>query len=248
MITRAVIIDDEKSARIALRSKLEKNCPEVDILLDSDDLQVCIKIINESRPELIFLDIEMPEMSGFDFLEKLDNYKGEVVFVTAYNQFAIEAFKVLAFGYLLKPVSSKLLVELIDKLKSKTNIITDDFQFQKRIEELVLTRDQGIKKIAIPVANGYKFVSIDEIIRLEGASKYTIIHGKNLNLTSSKNIGYFNENLPSGKFFATHKSHTVNISCISDYNTEGEILLTNGTSVPLSRRRKSAFLNFFSKY
>ena len=218
----------------------------MDIVLNSDDLDFCIQFINDNNPDLIFLDIEMPQMDGFDFLKKLRHFKGEVVFVTAYNQFAIEAFKVLAFGYLLKPVSSKLLVEVVDKLKDKMAHPKNDFQFQKKIEELLLARDQGTKKIAIPVANGFKFVSLDNIIHLEGASKYTLIHCEDFSLTSSKNIGYFKESLPTHTFFATHKSHIVNISYVSDYTVDGEIYLTNGKSVPISRRRKSAFLNFFS--
>ncbi len=245
MKIKAVIVDDERNARTVLRAKLTELFPQLEILLDSDDLNLCKKVINEKKPEIVFLDIQMPEMDGFEFLKRLDGYQGEVVFVTAYNQFAIQAFKALAFGYLLKPVSNQLLTELIDKLK--TNLEKND-DFQKRFEELLLIRERGLKKIAVPVANGYKFLRLDDIIRLKGASKYTVIYSQNSKVISTKNIGYFIDCLPPDQFFLTHKSHAVNVAYVSDYCVDGEILLENEESVPLSRRRKTAFFDFFSKF
>ncbi len=241
----AIIIDDERDARQVLKDKISIHCPQVDVIFDSDDLQECAAAIKSKQPDIIFLDIQMPEMDGFEFLETIRGFDGEVIFVTAYDQYALQAFEVYAFGYLLKPIGTEKLKDLIAQVEKRKQSSDYNSEMSKRIDALLESNKNEIKKLAVPVANGYNFLSMQEIIRCEGAAKYTVIHHSQGKVVSTRNIGYFVNILAKYNFFASHKSHLVNFRYVDKYTSDGEIVLKNGNRVPLSRRRKMLFLDSF---
>jgi len=246
MILRAVIVDDEIDARLVLKDKIAKHCKNVEVIFDSDDLTACADVINTQNPDIVFLDIQMPDMSGFEFLELIKGYTGEIVFITAYDQYALKAFDVFAFGYLLKPIGTKKLINLIEHIRKKYLQADFENRITERIHALLQSHESEIQKLAIPVANGYIFLAMDEIIRCEGAAKYTIIFYGTEKAVSTRNIGYFINILEKYNFFASHKSHLVNVAYVDQYTSDGEIVLKNGDRVPLSRRRKMTFLKKFN--
>lgn len=240
---RAYIVDDELNAREVLLDKLKTHCPEVKVIGSTGDAECAIQEIENLRPELLFLDIEMPKMNGFDLLKSLPEYEKEIIFVTAYDAYAIEAFRLCAIGYILKPVNNQELVKTIQYAKdifSRKESSSSD-----RIQEFLKLGKGETFKMAIPTKNGYSFLPLDQIIRLEADQNYTIIHAQHKQIVSSKNIGFFLELLEERGFAITHKSHIVNLEYVESYDKDGVLVLSNGDHIPLGRRRKKDFLSRF---
>lgn len=243
MTTTAYILDDEMHAREVLQDKLESHCPNVSIVGSSPDPIHALGEVKRLKPELLFLDIAMPGMNGFQFLENLNSFQGEVIFVTAFNEYAIDAFKVCALGYLLKPVNTEELIHTVKAFLEKKN--KADINSNSRIEELMNLRKNDTIRIAIPTQEGYAFSNIEDIIRCEASEKCTYIFTKDRKLLSTKNIGYYIDILNKYDFFPTHKSHLINMNNVSSYDRDGLVILSNGDEVPVSRRRKSEFIAQF---
>lgn len=239
---KAIIIDDEAKLRHVLEMKISKYCPEIVVVGLAANMELAESLITQHRPHLIFLDIEMPNGSGFDLLEKLDTVNFEVIFVTGYNEFAIEAVKVDAVDYLLKPVITEDLVKAVDKAinRIKRSSIIENFELLKHnINNL---GDQS-SKIGIPNNKTYEFVQVSDIIRCEGWQRYTKVYLVTGNvLTSSYNIGVFRDLLKDYGFYESHKSHLINKKHILRYHKEGILGMSDGSEVPVARRRKEFFL------
>lgn len=242
MIT-AIIIDDEAKGRLALREKLSAYCPMVQVLAEAGNGQEALLLIQHHKPQLIFLDIEMPRMNGFEMLNALAEKNFHVIFTTAYDQYAIKAIKYAAFDYLLKPVDIEELKTAVEKIELKeTN------QTKKQAELLQQNIEhpkKQLNKLAIPTLEGLLFFDINDIIHLEANSNYTFIHflGKP-KITASKTLKEFEEILPENIFFRTHHSHLINLNYIKRYikGDGGQIELQNGNYVDVSRRKKEEFL------
>jgi two-component system, LytTR family, response regulator len=242
MIT-AIIIDDEAKGRLALREKLSAYCPLVQVLAEADNGQEALLLIQHNKPQLIFLDIEMPRMNGFEMLNALQEKNFHVIFTTAYDQYAIKAIKYAAFDYLLKPIDIEELKTAVEKIELKeTN------QTKKQVELLQQNIEhpkKQLNKLAIPTLEGLLFFDINDIIHLEANSNYTFIHfsGKP-KITASKTLKEFEEILPEDIFFRTHHSHLINLNYIKRYikGDGGQIELQNGNYVDVSRRKKEEFL------
>jgi two-component system LytT family response regulator len=242
MIT-AIIIDDEAKGRLALREKLSAYCPLVKVLAEAGNGQEALLLIQHHKPQLIFLDIEMPRMNGFEMLNALTEKNFHVIFTTAYDQYAIKAIKYAAFDYLLKPIDIEELKAAVEKIELKeTN------QTKKQAELLQQNIEhpkKQLNKLAIPTLEGLLFFDINDIIHLEANSNYTFIHflGKP-KITASKTLKEFEEILPEDIFFRTHHSHLINLNYIKRYikGDGGQIELQNGNYVDVSRRKKEEFL------
>ncbi|MBV6653380.1 MAG: response regulator transcription factor [Mameliella sp.] len=239
---KAIIIEDEAHARLTLKSKLEEFCPEVSILGLAETPVEGKQLIETLKPELIFLDIAMPGESGFDMLSKLDNLNFEIIFVTGFNHYAINAIDFCAIGYILKPIDTGALVKAVHNASSRIRERRDN----ARILEFVQNMKQAgnaANKIGIPVEEGLEFVPTSEIIRCEGQNKLTrVVIAGQPPIISSYNIGEFVRLLSPYGFFQVHRSHLINLNRIIRYNREGQVTMEDESTVPVSKRRRSEFL------
>ena len=239
-----VIVDDEKKAIKNLETKLKRLYPELEHLKSFDDPVRALDFINNNKIDLVFLDIEMPNLSGFDLLSKVESPDFEIIFVTAYNQYAIDAIKYAAIGYIVKPIDTDELKEAIEK--AKTNIEQKlALVNNKKLLDL-LTQQNNM--ISIPVQGGYSFVKIDDILRLEGIDGYTkIICNTGKEFLSSYSLGKFTEMIQSNPlFFQTHRSHIVNLKYVTGLLNEGYVELEDKKTVPLSRNKKKLLMELMS--
>ncbi len=238
----AIIIDDEVKGRMALKQKLLDYCGEIQLAGEAENGIEGIKLIEKIQPDIVFLDIEMPRMDGFEMLHRLPEKNFHIIFTTAYDQYAIKAIKYAAFDYLLKPIDIEELKLAVSKIHSRQQIYTG-----KKLELL----DQNLhknnfNKIAISTLEGLLFFNIADIIHLEANSNYTTIYFNNRpKLLASKTLKDFEELLPADIFFRTHHSHLINLNYIKRYikGDGGQIELQNGNYVDVSRRKKEEFLN-----
>lgn len=246
---KALIIDDEKDARYVLHTLIEQCFDKVKVIAEADGIETGVDAIKKYQPDVVFLDIQMRTGTGFDLLQQLEDINFEVIFVTAYNQYAVDAFKFSAFGYLLKPIRSKELRSVIDKLDKYISERKKDAS--KRLK--ILIENYGnkgeVQKLIIANVEGFQVVEIKDIIRLEGDSNYThfVIKGGQ-KITSSKNIGAYEELLSEHGFFRVHQSTIINLRHVTGYikGDGGEVTMIDSSRVRVSRHRKEDFLKRFS--
>ncbi len=240
----ALLIDDEPKALAILRNKLERMCPNVQIIGETQSPREALGLIETLKPQLLFLDVSMPEMSGFDLLAAIDAPDFEIIFITAFDNYAIDAIKHCAIGYVVKPVDNEDLVRAVSNAESN---IEDKTALEKN---RLLVENLGApslhqKKVVIPTQDGLEFVRMSEIVFCEGTEGYTRIHFTDRKpLLSSHSIGYFNKLLENQNFYLTHKSYLINVSHVDKYLNEGYVILTNRHNVPVSRNRRHDFLDF----
>lgn len=243
---KTILIDDERKSLVILRTKLEKHCPNVEIIAECQDPSQSIELISTLNPDLIFLDIAMPEMSGFDVLSKFENPDFEIIFATAFDQYAIEAIKQCAIGYLVKPVDNIDLIEAVNKASISIENKTSLKRNQLLVENFGMLKSSK-KKLVIATPKGLEFVKIENIIHCDGKDGYTTLHFNNRDrVLSSQRIGHFTSILESQFFFQVHKSHLINLNEIETYHNEGFAIMSNGNKIPVSRYRKTEFLNSLS--
>ena len=243
MNLKAIIVDDEPKALAILKNKIDRFCSNVIVVGESQKPKEAITLIEKIKPDLVFLDIAMPEMSGFDVLLEIQNPTFEIIFVTAFDQYAVDAINYCAIGYLLKPVDNEALIATV--IKAEQNIL-DKTALEKNkqlIENLGVQAFQK-KKIVIPTHEGLEFVEIKSIIFCEGTEGYTRIHRKEeKTILSSYSIGYFVKLLNDQEFYLIHKSYLININYIEKYLNEGYVILFNNAKLPVSRNKRTAFLS-----
>jgi two-component system LytT family response regulator len=240
---QAIIIDDEAKGRMALREKLTTFCPEVNVMAEAAGGQEAIALIMQLKPHLLFLDIEMPRMTGFEMLNNISEKTFQIIFTTAYDQYAIRAIKYAAFDYLLKPVDIDELKMAIARIATK-----ETFQTGRQVELLTNNMQQSrtaLQKLAIPTLEGLHFYDIKDIIYLEANSNYTnICLVGNSKIIASRTLKEFSDLLPEEQFFRTHHSFVINLNYIKRYikGDGGQIEMQNGSFVDVSRRKKEEFL------
>lgn len=236
---RAIIIDDEKTSSDALMGLLRRYCENIAVVAVADGYKTGVKAIHEYRPEVVFLDIQMPDGSGFQVLEDVKEVNFEVIFTTAYDQYAIKAIKYSALDYLLKPIIPSDLLNAIKKIEKKT----EDLGMTDNIKVLLdnLKNKSASKKVVLSTAEKIHIVESDDIIRCESDDYYTrffFTDGKTLLI--SKTLKETEQLLGDTDFLRPHKSHLVNIKYIKGLlkNDGGYIVLSDGSKVPVSRRKK----------
>lgn len=242
---KALLVDDEKAVRLALREILERHFPFVQVVAEASGIPEAVREIHTHTPDLLFLDIEMPGYSGLQLLEFFNpqQINFDIIFVTAFNEYAIRAFKISAFDYLLKPVDKHELEKTLQRYQHK-------HQQQKITERINLLKDSFTAKeplthIAITSLQGIDFVQLTDILLLEASGTYTVV--KLLNgesLTASKPLGEFEEVLQKNpSFFRPHRSFLINLKHVRKLSSkEGDvIILSQEMEVPLSRYRKKEF-------
>jgi two-component system LytT family response regulator len=247
---KAIIIDDEPKGRLALKQKLTDYCPQIQVVAEADNGPEGIFLISFHKPKIVFLDIEMPRMSGFDMLNEIDEKDFHIIFTTAYDQYAIKAIRFAAFDYLLKPVDIEELKTAIIKFEEEENaqVKKTAAATAKQVELLQQNMQQPKKqlhKLAIPTLDGLFFYDINDVVQLEANSNYTNIYFSNkTKVIASKTLKEFEEILPEDIFFRAHHSHIINLNYIKRYikGDGGQIELQNGNYVDVSRRKKDEFL------
>jgi len=243
----AIIIDDEERARRVLNTTLAKYCPEVKVLAQCKDVPEGVRQINIHRPDVVFLDIEMPNYNGFELLDFFRSVDFEIIFVTAYNEHALRAFEVSAVDYLLKPIR-------IDQLEQAVQKLTKQLQSTTMHDRLEVLREnlqaQYLQKITVPIAEGLLFVKVQDIshVDAEGAySKLWLTDGSNLLV--SKKLKYFEDTLSDIPFFyRVHRSHLINLYKIKMYNRrESMLILENQQQIKVARDNKVALEEYLRK-
>lgn len=241
---RAILIDDEKSARTTLRSDILLYCPEITIVAEADGVKHGVAAIKEHQPDLVFLDVEMGDGTGFDILEQLAPVNFNVIFTTAHDTHAVKAFKFSAVDYLLKPVDADELVAAVKKINQVIDSRNLRLSLNALIENTKHTKKE-LQKIVINSNDGHYVFGINEIIRFEAERNYTrVFIEKEKPLLVSKTLKYFEELLQGQKFERVHQSHIINIHHIKKYSPRdgGYLVLSNGDNVPVSQRKKTELL------
>lgn len=239
---KAVIIDDEESARDVLHTLLMDYCPDVKVLDKVCDVPKGVISINKHKPDVVFLDVEMPQYSGFELLDFFNEIDFEIIFVTAYSEYAIQAFQISAIDYLLKPLQIDKLENAVLKLNDKIQTSTSGDRINNLKKNL---EQQNFEKIALPTSEGYEFIQVKNISYLEADGSYTHVYFRNDNkkIVVSKRLKFFEELLYQFPlFFRNHRSYIVNLEGIERYNrSENFLKLENEKSIPLARDNKQAF-------
>jgi two-component system, LytTR family, response regulator len=243
----AAIIDDEYHGINALSHLLHKYCPDVKIAFTTQQPEAATELLALHQPDLLFLDIDMPRLNGIALLQQLDDIPFKVIFTTAYDQYAIQAIRLNALDYLLKPIDKIELRHAVDQyLHHQLHTSSVQVASLQRMQQ-----NQLLDTLALSTSNGLTFVKLEDIVLLEAVSCYTqIVMQDGKKHLVSKTLALFEDTLQQQPhFFRAHKSYMVNIKAIAQYirGDGGEIILQNGTSISLSRQKKQEFLAMFTK-
>ncbi len=245
---RAIVIDDEKTSRETIKGLLKKNCHNVELVGEADGFQNGIEKIHAMLPDVVFLDIQMPDGSGFKLLEEVGEIDFEVIFTTAYDQFAIKAIKYSALDYILKPINPEELFNAVNKLTQKLKKGKDNTGLNFLLDTMK-SPSSAVKRIVLSDADGFQIVEVDNIIRCEADSCYTkfFLNDKNIILIS-KTLKDYEEMLSEFGFIRPHKSHLINLKYIKGViKIDGPIIeMTDGSQIPVARRKKDQILDMLS--
>lgn len=240
----AVIVDDEHYASQALLTLLKKHCPDVTVMAVCNNAKEAVKLIRDLQPRLVFLDIEMPYLSGFEVLEMLHPVSFDCIFTTSYDQYAIKAIRFSALDYLLKPVDPQELKAAVARVAEKRS-----GSLQEQME-LLLSRFQQLQpakvdRIALPTLEGLQIIPVDSILYCSSSSNYTIFNlSGNQKLIISRTLKEIEEMLEEHHFLRVHHSYLVNLKEVRKYNRGegGSLLMSDGASIDVSRSRKEMLL------
>ena len=237
---KTVVIDDELNGRTILKSFIEKYCNGIEIIGEADSVKTGVELINKLQPELVFLDIQMQDGTGFDLLKKFDTTNFKVIFVTSYDHYAIKAIKFSAVDYILKPVDPDNLVEAVNRVQE----IAANTDIESKINVLV-SNINNLEKLALPASDGIRFVKINDIVRCESDNNYTMFHLINKEkILVSKTLKEYDVLLSSVNFYRVHKSHLVNLKYVTKYipGEGGYLILEDGSHADVSRRKKEGLM------
>lgn len=239
-IIRSIIIDDEPNNIENLQLIIAAHCTDVVVLATALNATEGIKAIQEHQPNLVFLDIQMPVQSGFDLLRALPEIKFEVIFITAYDKYGIQAIKFSALDYLLKPIDITEFKLAIDKAKQKINLRQQNHSIENLLH-YIKTGQKETPKITLPTLTGIMYVKITDITRCEASNNYTTFYLQNgESILVCKTLKEFADILKPHQFVRTHQSHLVNQQFVKSYLREdgGTLLLNDQTKVPISRQNR----------
>lgn len=242
---KALIVDDEENGRQILQNMLRDYCTGVEIVGTAASVKEARSLADEHFPDVVFLDIEMPVENGFKLLEYYEELPFEVVFTTAYDQYAVKAFKFSALDYLLKPIDLEELRNSVEKVKENKHISK-----KKQYDSLQFNINNNLKKLALPTLEGYSFVDLDEIIYCEASNNYTIIYVTNgVKTVVSKTLREYEDLLVEFNFFRVNRSHLINLKYIQEYRRARRpvIIMSDGKEILLASSRKKEFLDKLSR-
>ncbi|MFM9986205.1 MAG: LytR/AlgR family response regulator transcription factor [Flavobacteriales bacterium] len=249
MKLKAILVDDEATSRNVLREYIQRYCPQVIVVAEADSVQNAIPVIQNHKPDILFLDVEMPKGNGFDLLEQIGDVEFETIFVTAYDHYAIQALNYSAAYYLLKPVSIDELIAAVDKivlLKEKSNSPS----FRKVLLENIHQQDLQQKKIVLPLLEGFEVVRLEDIVACEAHDNFTDFYFTSRSkMMICRSLKFYEELLQESGFLRVHKSHLINLEHVVKYNRGkgGIATMSNGQEIAISAQKKDQFLERFER-
>jgi two-component system LytT family response regulator len=243
----AILIDDEVHCLDTLSILLKEYCPDVQVIEQCHSGREGLLSIKKTKPDLVFLDIEMPGMNGFEMLEQLAGISFAIIFTTSYDQYAIRAIRFSALDYLLKPIDSNELISAVRKVTEQRHLPMAE-QFQMLLKQ-IQNKDHQFNKIAVPTAEGFELIPADQVVRCEADDNYTHLFLKNkTKITACRTLKEVEEQLHDFTFFVrVHHSHVVNLNEVTKYirGEGGYLVMSDNSSVNVSRSRKEALLKLF---
>lgn len=237
----AIIVDDEEAARNVLSNLINRADQSIDIMRTCASVPEAVEAINELRPDVVFLDVQMPNYAGYELVNFFEKIEFEIIFVTAFDDYAIKAFELSAIDYLVKPIERHRLKEAIDKLKERLRLKSEANEYQVLLKAMT---SREVQKLIISELSGKKMIDLDSIIAIEGMRAYSKIHLKGEKpMLVSKNLKYFETNLPdSGVFMRSHKSWIINVNCLKGYQlSRGIVMLVDDVEAKVSRGKLAEF-------
>lgn len=241
---KSVIVEDEAAAREVLRNYIEKYCPQVEVIGEAQNIKEAVPLLHELKPQLVFLDVEMPFGNAFDVLEACKDLRFETIFVTAFSEYSLKALNQSAAYYLLKPISIEELIMAVNKVQqqianhemlNRNKIIVENFRESKPEKQQVI----------LPTIEGFEVVKMEAIIRLRGNGNFTDLHLQDgSKKMACRFLKHFDEMLPL-PFLRVHKSHIVNLNHVKRYNKGGYLILEDGAEIEVSPTYKEDFLKNF---
>ncbi len=245
---KAVIVDDELGARESLSKMIEKNCAGIEIAAKADSMTSAYDAISRYQPDLVFLDIEMPNGNAFDLLEKFKEIDFDIIFTTAFDHYAIKAIKFSAVDYLLKPIDTEELVQAVHRFEDKAG---HKSMLDKKFKTLLanIKPENKLKKVGIPDGDGLIFINLSDIIRCDSDGNYTffiLTTGKRI--MASRTLGEYEQMFADDNFCRVHRSHLINLQHVKKYikGEGGYVVMSDNSQVEVSRRNKSDFLEKLS--
>ena len=246
---KALIVEDENKSRELLQALVNKHCTGVEVVATASNVKEGVEAVNKHNPDLIFLDISMPDGTGFDLLEKISPIKADIIFTTATDKYAIKAIKYSALDYLLKPIDAEELKNAVDKLvekKAKVNTVENLAHLLQNLKQ----GNDSYQKITLPTSTSYEIVFIKDIIRCEADGSYTTFHltGKR-KLMASASLKHYEDLLPTNEFMRIHHHHLISINHVVRYLKVdgGYAVMSDGSQIEISRRKKDDFLAMLNK-
>lgn len=239
---RTLLIDDEAKGRQLLRQLCDKYATQIKIVGEAANASEALELFELEKPDLIFLDIEMPGMTGIEMLRQMQEVPFEVIFVTAFNRYAVEAFRLGAVDYLLKPALPSDLQQAVERAEKNLRLKVPD---RPQIRAITQNYGQAFTKVTIPTLNGFEFIDFTEILFLQSDGNYATLRLKNgKNVVATRSLGDFEELLEPYSFFRVHKSYLINLAYIRKYikGDGGTVVMEDSTEIDVSRRRKEEFL------
>jgi len=247
---KTLIVDDENSCIEVLKELLSQYCKDIKVIATCSSVDDGVTLINELKPDLIFLDIELKNQLSFDILDRVIDKSLHVIFTTAHEKYAMRAIKASCIEYILKPVDAHELITAVRKLEKTMQLAFNQKRIQLLLENVSASTNM-INKIAVPSVDGYVFINSNDIIYCEADLKYTNIYTtNNERIVSSKNLGEFEELLLGNVlFFRCHKSYLVNVDFVKKFiKLDSQVLMLNNKLIDVSSRKKDGFLKLFDKF
>jgi two-component system LytT family response regulator len=251
MDLKAVLIDDEPRGISSMQKLLQINCPAVHVTGSFTDANEAIEYVKFNNPDLIFLDIAMPVKNGFELLKELKGASFEIIFVTAHNQYMVEAFHFSAIDYLLKPVEDNLLIDAVERAKKRIEEKSGNKNIETFLHNLTQKQSPQKMRLCIPSLKGFQVIELDDILYAESSGNYTNLHFLNKPMAcTTKPMHEYEKLLEDAGFVRIHKSILVNLLHVKEYlrGEGGSVLLSNGREIEVSRRKKDIFISRMKEF
>jgi len=248
---RAILVDDEPDGIRTLKKILELYCPDVEIVATCPNAEIAEKKLEEDRPDLVFLDVQMPGKSGLDMLAELSENNFKVIFVTAHNEYILQALQFSAVDYLMKPVDEDRLIEAVQRVKKRLKDEKDGGQTEALLHNINKAGSPLEMRLCLPTQKGFTIVKLEEIVYCEAQRSYTIFRlGNNKTIVISKPLFDYDRLLTDTTFLRIHKSFLINLLHVKEYirGEGGTVMMSNGMEIEVSRRKKELFLTKVKEY